>query len=843
MAEPAGIFGAFEPVDIPHAAAAPPPKYSFGMDALGAGWKGGSAGTDYGLHQAAYEGDVFGVVKEEAKKRGIAAPPYVLSNVAMYERRVKAAGGNLDVLNVLERRAYDQSHQFWDRLNQERQKDPTFLKDLPVFDADSLQAEARRRREVDEGVANEIYAQSTTGGKAAWWVGSFGTAVKDPLSYLPLGGAAKVETTVGLGIIKGVGRGAAINAGTAVALEPFTRLDAAARGQERTLKDTAIDVGISAAFGGLLEGAHGGLAAKFGAHPDVQAAEHVVARDAEIRSASPFHPTPAGDAEHGTRLAATITALEAGKPVPKFKTRLQSTTSLASVGGGEAQFRAHVEGAEGTAKNPLSTAKGHFQFTRDTWLSYYKREIGAGKLTDAEILAKRTDKPTADKLFTALTADNKVMLKAAGLPDSATNLYMAHFLGPKALRVLRAAPETPVENLLPHEFITANPRVLRGKTAGEVIAWADRKMGGEGVVVEAPDTPLLREEHFADEGEYREALTDVEHVPESGPDFALADNIGTLGRDTYLQTHGGLWRRSADELDSIYERAKLSEAAQLHGAIEKIGLTPSKRLSDLLESESFNWDRAAARIEKEAAEAGLEVPPDADRVLNPRWDDAPSSDLPMSEDVAELQKAHANAAGDDRHWLASELGWALRDLNADEIRAVLEGKGTIKAQAAMTTLRLGFVRMGELGITGDKIPAEIAGAMVRNGVPPATADELTRLTLDALREGGPVQQARPEPPSPEPLAITDQSAPNENIPDQVVREIEAEGPHFVDPNGPDAIAQVDSIEHDLSALVAEDLGDTANFRIAEEGKEITVADALENIARDEAAIKAVKDCL
>lgn len=832
MSEPAGIFGAFEPLHIPFAPAPPPPKYDFGLDTLGAGWKGGSAGTDYGLHQSAYGTDIYRSILAEAKKKGIDGPSGA-GYLPEYERRVRAANGSTDVLNPFEKTAYDEVQGFWTKIADARAKDPTFLKDYPmVVDGDSLQEEARRRRAVDEEAANEVYAQSTIGGKTAWWLGNFGTAVKDPLSYLPLGGAAKAETTVGAGILKGFARGATTNAALTAAEEPFVQLDANARGQDRGLKDVAIDIGLSAAFGGVLEGAHGGLAAKF-ATPDEKAAAHVVNRDAEIRSDSPFHPTPAGDKEHGTRLAATIAALDANKPVPQFKTRLQSSTSLAS---GEAQFRAHIDVAEGKTKNPLSSANHRFQFVDKTWLTYYKREIGANGLTDAQILAKKSDGKIAEKLFNALTADNKAMLHAAGLPDSATNLYMAHFLGPKSLRVLRAAADTPVESLLPHEFITANPKVLAGKTAGEVIAWADRKMGGEGVVHEAPDVPVLREDQFASEADYREALAqDVTHAPESGPDFVLQPEQPLAERpQTLLRTiaeMGGI--RDNEGHNLLADRNLQRFVPGVGPLVRKTGMSIDQLGEGLWEKGWFGPPTTAARPTEDQVLQLVERAAKGD-VFHPEV----AADAIMAQ-----QRRYSPTEQEARDEITSTINEHLPGVQIPEnvmdlaVRLKAEGHdaGSAYMQAAERFAR-DYVHTAkvETGNAEYDIPGfddEPIGTRGRN--------------LQAGESSGRPESQPADTGGRGPFVSGDEGHPSagpdsERIAQAVAAEVEAEGPHFIDPNGPDAVAQVDNTLHDLTA---EDLGDTTGFRIAEEGKEITVADALESIAKDEAAIKALKDCL
>jgi hypothetical protein len=237
----------------------------------------------------------------------------------------------------------------------------------------------------------------------------------------------------------------------------------------------------------------------------------------------------------------------------------------------------------------------------------------------------------------------------------------------------------------------------------------------------------------------------LEHDLRARAAEAPADpGLGTLGREAYKRQHGRMWLMAADELDDLFDQAKLSEAAQLARSIELIGLTPSPELAALLQRETFLWDRVAARIESEADAAGLPVPPEADRILNPRWDDPPPTNLPMSEDIAAMQRAVAAASDDDKHMLASEIGWALRGVDGARIKAVLAGEGDAQAQAAMMTVRLGVVRLGELGEPQAVIPQLIMQAMVRNGVRQGDAVELTGNLMTMLREAGGEPAARSE---------------------------------------------------------------------------------------------------
>lgn len=144
-------------------------------------------------------------------------------------------------------------------------------------------------------------------------------------------------------------------------------------------------------------------------------------------------------------------------------------------------------GGDDNAKNPRSSATGAGQFIDSTWLATVKKHapnIAAGK-SDAELLALRSNGPLSREMTAAYARDNLGMLQQAGLEGSPGNIKLAHFAGPGgAVKVLRADPSTPVEQVLGADAVSANP-FLRGMTAGDVKAWADRQMGGGGAAPNA----------------------------------------------------------------------------------------------------------------------------------------------------------------------------------------------------------------------------------------------------------------------------------------------------------------------------------------------------------------------
>lgn len=139
------------------------------------------------------------------------------------------------------------------------------------------------------------------------------------------------------------------------------------------------------------------------------------------------------------------------------------------------------DNVEGTGKNPNSSATGTGQFIDSTWLSTLKAhrpDIAQGR-TDAQLLALRNDPALGKEMTGYLADDNSKALRAAGVVPTPTSIYLAHFLGAQgAIDVMKAKPGTPVDDVLDENAITANQRVLGGKTTDGVIAWAQQKMGG-----------------------------------------------------------------------------------------------------------------------------------------------------------------------------------------------------------------------------------------------------------------------------------------------------------------------------------------------------------------------------
>lgn len=138
-------------------------------------------------------------------------------------------------------------------------------------------------------------------------------------------------------------------------------------------------------------------------------------------------------------------------------------------------------GGRANARNPLSSAVGGAQFIESTWLAYapkYIPEAVKGK-TRAQILALRTDPALTLRVAEGYTLENAKRLDRLGAPITHGTLYLAHFAGVgTAAKITKADPRTPIVNIMGQRAVDANPNVLRGKTAGQVVAWAENKMQG-----------------------------------------------------------------------------------------------------------------------------------------------------------------------------------------------------------------------------------------------------------------------------------------------------------------------------------------------------------------------------
>lgn len=430
--------------------------------------------------------------------------------------------------------------QIWGAVGRVRQRKPDFLKAFP--DEASLQALTVKRRQQDQQAAQAVTSRATTGGSIGGFIGGMAGSVAslDPENVVGGGFGTAAGKTIARTVIKRAVEGAGANAAAAIIGVPGQEADAQRLGQEFTTEDAIHQVGQAAGIGAVLGGAHvvvpkvvgkAGEAVSAAADkvasippvrdalvaasiragtvqdhsllgewmrthnpggavdtssPDERAAAHTILRDTATRETSPLHPEHVGP--NDARLDAVTHSLGVDLSVPEVPSPapLQTPTVRDRAAGGRkpATYDEAIHGAEGTGKNPDSSADGHFQFTQGTWLEYAPKVADTKGMSRAQILALRHDRPTAERAMQAFTADNRRYLGERGIEDSPGNLSLAHFLGPSdAAKVLNSAAETPIEQIIDRKSFSANRKVLEGKSAAEVIAWAHKRVGAS---VDAP---------------------------------------------------------------------------------------------------------------------------------------------------------------------------------------------------------------------------------------------------------------------------------------------------------------------------------------------------------------------
>jgi hypothetical protein len=179
-----------------------------------------------------------------------------------------------------------------------------------------------------------------------------------------------------------------------------------------------------------------------------------------------------------------------------------------------------------TAQAPTSSARGLFQFTRQTWLATLQRHgaalgygwaagaidrDGSGRLSvsdpalRAQILGLRDDPAAASSMAAALTADNRAALEGRfGRAMEPVDLYLAHFLGSGgATRFLagwEANPDQPGATMLP-EAAAANRPIFYAadgsmRSLGEIRARFAAKLSEGGGAIDAAPYPPAAESRW-----------------------------------------------------------------------------------------------------------------------------------------------------------------------------------------------------------------------------------------------------------------------------------------------------------------------------------------------------------
>ena len=137
----------------------------------------------------------------------------------------------------------------------------------------------------------------------------------------------------------------------------------------------------------------------------------------------------------------------------------------------------------------------------------YRPDLLEGR-TRNDVLALRTDPDLSTEMAGNLARENAAYLEDRGLPVNEGSLYLSHFLGSGAAAdVLRAAPDTPISNLVGEDAIKANQSVLGGdRTAADVAQWASNRMYASAPAqgaAQASGAPSIRYGYKPGEGQFR----------------------------------------------------------------------------------------------------------------------------------------------------------------------------------------------------------------------------------------------------------------------------------------------------------------------------------------------------
>lgn len=482
----------------------------------------------------------------------------------------------------------------WADVQAERRRDPSFMRDVPAANAAQFTAwvkkqEAERRARAQDVVSRERGPVQAIVGFAT----DVGGSLLDPinLGFMLATGGGGAAGTLFRGMARHealtmVGRGAVreggINVGIELAETPIRIQNRTDFGEETGTADVLASLGIAGIAGA---GFHaGGAALGAGARairrrlsgstdrevldaasvavppdlrtPDQQAALHVLDREIATDAANPFVGTPQGADAHLARLQSAEARLlglpsvpretyidpavkrPRGAPDPFANPRALEPPApvapAAPVGGWE-QVKRRIgraeSGGNNAARNPRSTALGTYQILEGTWLRTARQLPGMERSPDAWLLNQRGNMAMQEAVMDRLGAGYRAKLKAVGAPETAGNLYLLHFAGEGGgASILRAAADTPIERVMSAEAIAANP-FLRGKTTGDVIAWAHERMGDAGHA-----GPVLRREQFADDAAGGEAWADAQRALDAEERAAAdADAAAASVRSTAAQ--------------------------------------------------------------------------------------------------------------------------------------------------------------------------------------------------------------------------------------------------------------------------------------------------------------------
>ncbi len=724
------------------------------------------------------------------------------------------------------------------------------------IESDPAKFEQRIAAPVEATIAQERDVQARSGW-AAWLPGQFIGGMADPINQIGMLAGAGTARSIAQAAL----RDARLNVGIELAQEPTRAIEEAKRGKVRGPSEVLATLGLAAGTGALFGGgvhalAEGAAAARRSVAGQLadrmrrtigedrmtleeRAAVAALDREDEIAGVSPYQPGVGGDT-HQARMAMARDQLQTGEVTPPPAPRFDWQKFAIKTGSAESSGRWQIQ-AEG------SSAYGLYQITRPTWLRLLRKdpEYGRSNMDDEYWWGKRTNPAMQERVFKLLVDENKAALEKAGQPVTDGNMYLMHFAGQSgATKILRAAPDTPIEQIMSRGAIEANP-FLKGKTAGDVVDWAHAKMGDakhEGAILRKDvfedDSAWAGAQAEADAAAREIAALDAERTVVPRPDEAdigdprtwmmddpvIAPEVKPVGMDwepgaTIIEGPRGSWLSA---MRALRDAGEGEIAGALHhpdiGPIDVKWGTPGKaaptwaggyglshilakhpemeaRLADLPEiiagMDIVSNDGRTVRLRGDPHEAGVRLDWDGQEqrwlvtAYDPRGGDAPAASV-SSRDAADGRASPDHGA----------------EGNIDPVPGAGKFADWIEAETGTRRWVVAPELTPELAARGYEmaIPAEDFAAMRGRwaaGERPIGAD------------GGP------------PGAI--------------------EG--F---DGPDDIAaarQIDSLEHDLRMFLAEDEAAGLTVRLDEEGNVMSAADVLDELDTDWSVLDAAEACM
>lgn len=234
---------------------------------------------------------------------------------------------------------------------------------------------------------------------------------------------------------------------------------------------------------------------------------------------------------------------------------LQTKAMMDQLGGPDSDVMkriVYVEGGQSGNGPAESTARGIGQFTEGTWLAYFDRVFSsmATSWSREMKLSVRNQEKFALPILEAFTRDNQASLARAGVGVGATETYLAHFLGAgDAIKVLLANPDELASNIVKADSIRANPNVFKpGMTAGDLVAWSAKKMGGNSPLTSSGQT----EAEIQSAKDAKDRADELERQANATRD-RLAANEAELAQQELKNL--GLERQAAIEA-AVYEARK-----------------------------------------------------------------------------------------------------------------------------------------------------------------------------------------------------------------------------------------------------------------------------------------------